>query len=59
MLTLGKERRILEVNGQLKYGEIVNVSRIRFRRTKRLNKKALKQVEEDAESWANFFAGLD
>ena len=59
VLTLGKERRILEVNGQLKYGEIVNVSRIRFRRTKRLNKKALKQVEEDAESWANFFAGLD
>ena len=57
--TIGKERKILNVNGKLKYGEIVNVSKIRFRRTISINKKKRKQIEEDAEFWTNFFAGLD
>ena len=57
--TIGKEKKILNVHGELKYGAIVNVSKIRFRRTRVLNKKKQKQVEEDAEFWTKFFTGLD
>lgn len=57
--TIGKEKKILNVHGELKYGATVNVSKIRFRRTRVLNKKKQKQVEEDAEFWTKFFTGLD
>ena len=55
---VGKERKINNVKGQYKPGGITNISRIQFRRTRVLNKKQKKNIEDRVNEWQEFFAGL-
>lgn len=52
---LGYETEIQKVNDQFKPGTRTNVSQITIRRTKVLTKKQIKEAEENAEHWTEFF----
>lgn len=55
---VGKERIINNVRGHYKLGGITNISRIQFRRTRVLNKKQRKNIEDSVNEWQEFFSGL-
>ena len=56
---IGKERKENNVRGVLKPGGITNVSRIHIRRTRVLSQKKRIEIEEQANEWSQFFAGLN
>ena len=51
----GHETKIIKVDDKIKQGSITNVSRLTIRRTRVLTKKQIKEAEEDAENWTEFF----
>ncbi len=51
----GHETKLIKVDDKYKLGPRTNVSRLKIRRTKILTKKQVKEAEEDAERWTEFF----
>lgn len=53
----GIETQLLLRDGQLKLGPKTKFSKITFRRTKTLSKRQMREAEENAEYWTEFFKG--
>ena len=53
----GIETQLLLRDGQLKLGPKTNFSKITVRRTKTLSKRQMREAEENAEYWTEFFKG--